>query len=164
MSWQRRCIYINETGLQCETWFPFDESQMSERLCPAHRELITPSRAANNDVIKEKYIDQVNAVRAQVYQMSFDEIDAHIASLEKELEKVKTSLFTTRAVKNEKLEQLSEEERKKLRAIKVEKAIEAKRKEKTPSFVSDPIGFLMKKYPNMSEDQARELTKGLKNT
>lgn len=155
MSWQRRCTYIDESGLQCETWFSFDETQTDQRLCQAHSELITPSRAAQDTEIKVQYIDLVNSKRVEVYKMSFDEIDAHVLSLEKELEQVKIALYTTRAVKREKLEQLSEEERKQLRAIKVEKSVTSD-KVKVPSIKADPVAHLMKKH-NLTEAQAKAL-------
>jgi hypothetical protein len=163
----RRCHYIDELGQQCETWFPAVDTN---KLCPAHGKIITPNGKLNQvDEIKVKYIDLVNDERKYCYHFLsgeaqnqsqelihefkddesgtiFEKLDAHIAFIEKIIEDMKARLHSARAVRAEKIDELTEEERVNLRAQKIDKAFRSeKTKEKLSSFKSDPIGFLAKK-------------------
>lgn len=140
---QRRCIYLDDRGMQCDKWFDaIDEN----KLCAAHQEIVSPStRNGQTEEQKTKYIDLVNDERRYCYHFQdgtaqnqdqkliyefkddedgtvYEKIDRHIAFLEKVLEDVKARLQSgARAVRNEKLSLLSEEERKRLREIKIER-------------------------------------------
>lgn len=173
----RRCHYLNERGEQCETWFPAIDTN---KLCPAHREIITPNGRVNEDPeTKVRYIDLVNDERQYCYHFLsgesqnqsqtlihefkddlegtiFEKIDAHIAFIEKVLEDMKARLHSARAVRTEKLDELTEEERKVLRSQKIDKEFKKVPKEKLPSFKADPIGFLSKKN-NMSRVDSEAL-------
>jgi len=171
----RRCFYIDDRGQQCEEWFAAIDAN---KLCLAHRELITPNGRVSEDN-KVKYIDLVNDERAYCYHFIdgskqeqkqtlifeyqddsegsvFEKIDAHIAFIEKVLEDMKARLHSARAVRSEKLDSLSEEERKTLRATRIHKELTKNPEKKTPSFKSDPIAFLSKKQ-NMSKEDASDL-------
>ena len=70
---------------------------------------------------------------------------------------MKARLHSARAVRAEKLDELSEEERKHLRTLKIDKQVREKvEKQKLPSFKVDPIGFLSKKN-SMSKTDASAL-------
>lgn len=173
----RRCHYIDERGEQCETWFPAVDTN---KLCPAHGKIITPNGKLNQvDEIKVKYIDLVNDERHYCYHFLsgesqnqsqelihefkddesgtiFEKLDAHIAFIEKVIEDMKARLHSARAVRAEKLDELTEEERKVLRSQKIDKEFKKVPKEKLPSFKADPIGFLSKKN-NMSRVDSEAL-------
>jgi|SRR5882724_5022926 len=159
----RRCIYLSETGLQCESYF---EALDDNKLCPSHREVNSPSaKNGITDEQKVRYIDLVNDERKYCYHFLdgtsqnqdqelifqfkddesgtvFEKLDRHIAFLEKVLEDVKARHQSSRAVRAEKLNNLTEEERKELRKIKIEKA--TTEKTKSVSFKKDPIANLAK--------------------
>jgi|ERR1035441_3518916 hypothetical protein len=166
----RRCFYLDERGVQCDSWFPAVDSK---KLCPAHSEIIGTSSKVNEEA-KVKYIDLVNDERKYCYHFLsgeaqnqsqdlihefkddsegsvFEKLDTHIAFIEKVIEDMKARLHSARAVKSEKLDELSEEERKELRKIKIDKAFKPE-KEKTKSFKADPVEFLSKKQGMSKED------------
>lgn len=173
---RRRCHYIDATGQQCDTWFPAIDST---KLCVAHREIITPNGHINEDQ-KVKYIDLVNDEKHYCYHFIngepqnqdktlihefkddeagtvFEKLDRHIAFLEKVIEDLKARTHSARAVRSEKLDELTEEERKILRAQKIDKTFREKAsKEKLPSFKTDPVAFLSKKN-SMSRTDAEAL-------
>jgi hypothetical protein len=172
----RQCHYLNERGQQCDEWFAAVDTN---KLCARHREIITPNGRLNEQTTP-KYIDLVNDERAYCYHFLdgtaqnqskelifefkddeegtiFEKLDAHIAFIEKVLEDVKARMHSARAVKSEKLDELTEEERKKLRSQKIDKVFKQKEpKEKAPTFKADPIGFLARKQ-GMSKTDASNL-------
>lgn len=173
----RRCIHMDERGMQCDTYFPADTD---DKLCPIHREVISPGSTKNGqtDEQKVRYIDLVNDERKYCYHFLdgtaqeqkqelifefkddsegsiFEKIECHIGFLEKVLEDVKARLHSARAVKSEKLELLSDEERKKLRAIKIDKSVRESTT-RAPSVKKDPVAHLMAKQ-GMSKTDAAEL-------
>ena len=176
----RRCFYIDERGEQCDSWFAAEElGRDTGKLCARHRDNLNINGRINEET-KIKYIDLVNDERTYCYHFLsgiaqeqkqtlihefaddiegtiFDKIDQHISFLEKVIEDTKARLHSARAVRTEKLDELSEEERKKLRAIKIDKAARnEEKKTKVPSFKSDPVAFLASKN-RMSKSKARDL-------
>lgn len=145
----RRCCNINEAGLQCETWFP---AINDSKLCDVHSSIATPNGTQENKV---KYIDLVNTERATCHTMSFEELDIHIAELEKVLENQKTKLYSALATRSEKIDKLSEEERKELRKIKVDRAVRETPVRKA-TIKSDPIKYLMQSK-GMSEQESKDM-------
>lgn len=172
----RRCHYIDNRGEQCETWFPAVDTN---KLCAPHSQIISPSPRNGNDEAKVRYIDLVNDERAYCYHFLsgesqnqsqtlihefkddsegtiFEKLDSHIAFIEKVIEDMKARLHSARAVRTEKLDELSESERAHLRTLKIDKEFKKKEKEKPISFKADPIGFLAKKN-SMSKTDASAL-------
>jgi hypothetical protein len=170
----RRCFYIDDRGQQCDTWFPAIDDN---KLCNPHREIITPGKNGNEEA-KVKYIDLVNDERLYCYHFLngeaqnqsqtlihefkddaegtiFEKLDSHIAFIEKVIEDMKARLHSSRAVRTEKLDELTEEERKHLRSIKIDKVFRPG-KVKAPSFKADPVGFLASKN-KMSKTDASNL-------
>ena len=168
----RRCIYIDSDGIQCEHWVPISKNT---KLCLVHSDTINPTDSPES---KERYIDLVNDQREFCYQFKdgseshqdktlvfefkddgegtkLDKIEKHIAFLERVLEDVRARTYATKAIRGEQLDALSEEERKKRRAIKVERVARETR-EKKPTIKSDPVKYLMMKNPKMTEAMARE--------
>jgi len=171
----RRCCYLSPEGHQCEEWFPAIDSN---KLCKAHREIISPSEKNGNLESKVKYIDLVNDERKYCYHFqdgtaqcqsqtliyefkddedgtAFDKLDAHQAFLDKVIADLKARAQTASSVKREKLDSLSEEQRAELRKIKIEKFKEPK-KEKVPTFKGDPIAHLAQAR-GLSQEDAKEL-------
>lgn len=170
----RRCIHLDERGQQCESYF---EALGSDKLCETHRAVpSTGNRNGQTEEQKVRYIDLVNDERTYCYHFLdgssqnqdktlihefkddaegtiFEKLDRHIGFLEKVIEDTKARLHSARAVKIEKLENLTEEQRKELRKIKIEKAVKSP---SSPSIKKDPTGYLMKKN-NMSEKDANAL-------
>lgn len=146
-----RCAYFNENSQQCEVWFEKDESVTGLPLCDEHKRMTDPSLG---DEQKKLYIDVVNDHKKFCYQMTVEELDLHIAGIEREIEAIKTKLFATRSVRAEKLDNLTENQRKERRKIKVDSAVREEAKKKKPTIKSDPVGYLMMTQ-NMTEAQAR---------
>src|SRR5271166_1217104 len=155
----RRCFYIADTGIQCETWF---EAVDNNKLCEAHRQIISPN--GKNEDIKVKYIDLVNDERkycyhfldgtsqnqsqALIYEFKddlegsvFEKLDQHIGFIEKVIEDLRARLHSARAVRSEKLDELSDDQRKELRKHRIEKAVDNVT-DKPKSFKKDPVGHL----------------------
>lgn len=153
MTPRRRCVYMGGDGLQCEVWFP---AVSDSKLCPEHSKTISPNGI--NLEVKQRFIDLVNETKDLVYKMSLDEIDTHIAQLETELEKQKTIIYASRAVRAERLDTLTEEERAKRRSIKITKAVTEVRT-KRPTMKSDPVRYMMQNQ-NLTEEEAKEVLYG----
>jgi hypothetical protein len=168
----RRCGSLDSKGLQCENWFPAEEGT---RFCVTHQ-LGAKIGIQASDEQKARYIDLVNEQREYCYHFldgssqdvdrtlifefkdnesgtRYEKLDRHIAFLEKALEDVKARLFTSKAVKREDLDKLTEEERAELRKIKVTREVQ-KVKEKKVSVKSDPLKHLMQSR-GMSESDAK---------
>lgn len=155
-----RCQFVPDNGLECETWFKVVEGEQS-KLCPAHSGIIAENLAAQPEH-KGAYIEIVNAQRALVHKMTLEEIDAHIAGIEKIIELERTKLLTARAVRGEKIDNLSDEEREVRRQYRVEKQ-KAEPKPKVPketkkvaSMKADPIGHLMAAH-NLTREAAMKM-------
>lgn len=173
----RRCIHLDENGLQCDIYFPADTN---DKLCPAHRVIASVgTRNGENEEQKIRYIDLVNDQRKYCYTFLdgkeqnqdktlifefkddeegtvFEKLDRHYAFLESVLADIRARMQSTRAVKVEHLEKLTEEERKELRKIKIDKAVKTSDKKSSPSVKKDPIAHLMTKN-NMSKSDAQSL-------
>jgi hypothetical protein len=110
-----RCVHISPTGEQCDAFIKITPS--TQQLCPAHN----PSNRArvSEDDQKKKYLDLVNSTRKMCYEMSYDELEAHLVDLNLELEALKAKLFTANAVKGEKLNAMDEKTRNARRQVKV---------------------------------------------
>jgi hypothetical protein len=128
--------------------------------------VITGPTGRINEEAKVRYIDLVNDERTYCYHFLngeaqcqskelifefkddesgtiFHKLDTHIAFLEKVREDISARIHATRAVRSEKLDDLTEDERKELRKQKIEK-IFTEPKAKKKSFKADPIGNLTK--------------------
>lgn len=176
----RRCFYLDDRGQQCDAWFPaVDDNKLCGPDKNNHRALINVNGHINEPETP-KYIDLVNDERRYCYHFLdgtsqnqsqtlihefkddqdgtiFEKLDSHIAFIEKIIEDMKARLHSARAVRAEKLDELSEEERKHLRTLKIDKQVREKvEKQKLPSFKVDPIGFLSKKN-SMSKTDASAL-------
>ena len=163
-----RCVYSDETGRQCETFFKYEDG--GSLLCAMHFGSCSPQLASMNEN-KGSYLEFVNNERAQCVNMSFDELDEHIAKIERIIELERTKLLAARATKTEKMDNLSEDERKIRRATKIiidenGDVVEVKRgrkpnvlgteQPKRTSMKQDPIKHMMEKF-NMTESQAKEM-------
>ena len=168
---RRRCIHLDERGQQCDTWFAaIDKS----KLCPSHSQSVQTNGRIENS---PRYIDLVNDERSYCYHFLdgteqkqeqtlifqfkddesgtvFDKLDAHISFLEKVIEDMKARLHSARAVKAEKFDELTEDQRAERRKVKIEKSF--KQPEKVKSFKADPVSFLSKKQ-GMSKEDASDL-------
>src|SRR6266568_5244032 len=152
MTPRRRCSYLDNHGQQCDNWFPAVDSS---KLCPAHEGILV-NNGRLNEQETPRYIDLVNDQREYCYHFKdgsaqnqtqtlifeykddqdgtkHEKLDAHIAFIEKVIEDLKARYQSSRAVKLEALDALSEAERKELRKIKIDKEIKRKEKEKIPS-------------------------------
>jgi len=151
-----RCNYIDDSGMQCDTW-------SESKICVNHTGIISPRTSAVPG-LKEPYMEVVNAERALVYKMSLEEIDAHIAGIDKIIELERTKLLTSRAVRSEKIDKLSDEERAVRRATTASRAVSAeKRAGKSPKATSikkDPVQYLMDKY-GLDRPSAEKLMGGI---
>ena len=65
----------------------------------------------------------------------FEKLDSHIAFIEKIIEDMKARLHSARAVRVEKLDELSEEERKHLRTLKIDKQVSEKVEKQKASII-----------------------------
>lgn len=151
-----RCEYMGpETGLQCEIWFEARERKYSESgemlpmFCPEHEKGVTTQNG------REKYIELVNIQREYCNRMDLDALDAHIAKIEAVIEDQKRDLLTARAVKQDKLQNLSEAERIERLKYKVKKSETPKSTTSTPTLKSDPVAYLGKR--GLSADKAKDL-------
>ena len=163
-----RCIYSDETGRQCEVFYKYEDG--GSLTCAMHQGFTSPALACGNEN-KSEYLDLVNNTRAQCVDMTLDQLDEHIAGIERIIEAEKTKLLAARATKSEKLDLLSDDERMVRRNTKITtdeagNVIEIKRgrkpnvfgidQPKKTSMKADPIRHMMEKF-NMTEAQAREM-------
>ena len=169
---RQRCCHLDERGQQCDSWFPAVDKS---KLCPLHSQSVRTNGRVENTPL---YIDLVNDERSYCYHFLdgteqkqektlifefkddesgtvFDKLDSHIAFLEKVIEDVKARLHEARAVKSEKLDELTEDQREERRKVKIDKAFKPSAT-KTASFKSDPIAHLTKKQ-GMSASDANDL-------
>jgi hypothetical protein len=111
-------MYISDDGHECDEWFPHEEDDVPRKeFCPKyHRSLMTT----------QKHIDLINSQKHICYDMTNEQLEDHIKSIEAELagamEMLKTKLSAARAVRAERFEKMTEEERKELRKYQVKSA------------------------------------------
>jgi hypothetical protein len=147
---------MDEKGSQCETWFKEENGQ---KLCDEHRvflrskpEELKPQEPTE----KTKYIDLVNEQIKICALMNLDELEQHISGLEKLLETEKTKLYAARANLRQKLDDLSDEERKVRLSHKLNKTIrEPKSESIKTSAKKDPVNHLATKH-GLSEQAAKD--------
>jgi hypothetical protein len=75
---------------------------------------------------KQSYIDKSNDERAFAAEMSLDQLDDHIATLQFQFEEARRALFSARAVRQDKLDKLTEDERRERRKIEIAKEVKIK--------------------------------------
>jgi hypothetical protein len=108
-----RCQYVSQNGVECHKWFQVDGG----KFCPELH------RASSVMESKEKFMDIKNEEISSCYKMSYEELIAHIKEIDARIELFnkteKAKLTAARFVLAEREAQMSEEERKKLRAMQV---------------------------------------------
>lgn len=137
---------MNEQGSQCETWF---KAEGSNKLCEEHQIFLRsrPTELAAEPTEKAKYIDLVNEQIKICALMNFDELETHISGIEKLIEAEKTKLYAARANLRQKLDDLSDEERKSRLSHKLNKTIRSETSETArTSAKKDPINHLAAKH------------------
>lgn len=153
-----RCRYVSDTGLECEKWFqPTDSMNNGQepRHCELHRGMIS-ERTSPNDESKQRFIDLKNEEIKLCIGMSIEELDTHIAGIEKQIELLRMRTMSARSVRVDKIDKLTDEERKERQKIRVQNpATNDKPKAKT-SIKKDPIQHLMDKF-GMSREQALKM-------
>lgn len=152
MSEYYRCRYItDDTKNQCAVWY---DSKEHASLCHLHRDASSVT-LATMEINRESYILQRDNAAKLCYEMNLEELEVHISTIEKAIEFEKTNLMTARAVKMDKLENLTEDERKERRKI-VTPHVKKEEKKKVVTAKNDPIKFMMQ-LMNCTESKAREL-------
>ncbi len=158
-----RCHFINsENGIQCESWHSVGDGDM----CPVHRGMISATLAANG-INKDEYISTRRTaetslrdlIQGKTAQEQCNIIDAHIAGIEKIIEEQKILSLTSRAIRSEVIEGMSEEDRQIRRNMKVPRS-EPKAKETKARVKGTPEEMLrafMAKYPSMSLEAAKDM-------
>jgi hypothetical protein len=160
-----RCEFMSPvSGLQCERWFEgairkYDaEGNMLPTLCEDHA-----NGSLEGD--KESFIANQNADKEYAYQFfvnhsedeGFQLLEEHLAKLEAIVEREKNRIFAVRAVKAEKLANLSESER--LERLKYRP--EKRQKAATEKAPQDPIAKITKSAEKsgklISTSKARDL-------
>lgn len=117
-----KCQYESaDTKVECDVWYSSEEDQ---KFCILHRNTINASLAAAG-INKESYIEHRDKKAKFCYEMSLDELDKHISEIERIIELEKSNLMTARAVRADKIEKLTDDEREVRRRIKTPKAIQA---------------------------------------
>jgi hypothetical protein len=154
-----RCEYPPDVngGRECEVWFPSEEG----RLCIMHRNSAGPELAHLDESLKSEYIRLRNEQSVLCHKMSLDELDIHIAGIEKVIENERTKLLAARAKRSDKLQLLSDEEREERRKIKYvpngegrERIKKETKAEKLKATIkSDPVGYFMESL-NFSREAA----------
>ena len=142
-----RCNYVPDGGQQCDHWITPGPR------CPLHINHVSAS-AASNGINTQSYLEIRNSEAQLCYQMSLEELDAHIAKLEGVIEQEKAKSQSARAVRADKIDKLSEEEREVRRKIKTEQKEKKASEPKKVTIKSDPIRFFMQTY-NISEAAAK---------
>jgi hypothetical protein len=106
---------VSAQGQECDEWFQVDGG----KFCPKyHRE----SSITDN---KENFISLMNSERELCYRLSNENLEIHIREIEARIEAFvqteRTKLASARAVRAERYEKMSEDERKELRKIQISK-------------------------------------------
>lgn len=152
-----RCEYPPDLngGRECEVWYPSEEGS----LCVLHRGTVSVSLINADESLKGEYIRIRNEQAAQCHQMTLEQLDEHIAGIEKVIENERTKLLTARAKRSAKLQDLSDEERAERRKIKYVGSDERPKKETKAeklkaTIKSDPVQYFMNM--NFTREQAEE--------
>lgn len=103
-----RCTHIDSNGMQCEDWFEMNAATKAS-LCSAHLNNTAPSLS----ISKPRFIDLQNNELALCHKMTFDELELHVANLDKQLEELKQRTSVAKSVRRVRADDLSEDERKK---------------------------------------------------
>jgi len=150
-SWER-CQYVSPQGEECDVWFQVDGKG---HLCPKyHRNLSVTEN-------KENFISLMNSERDLCYKMSNEDLEQHITSLEAKIEEFlqteRTKLASARAVRAERYQKMSAEERKELQKIKVSdpngKKPTAKSREDKSTKMANKLGVSRNDLLTMDVDQ-----------
>lgn len=139
-----RCKFISGSQ-ECETWFPVD----GNKFCAIHRSI--PSTNGSEEQLKS-YIDLANQDRSFVANMSFEEIDNHISNLQAQMEDLKRQMLQARAVKSERIERLTEEERRELRKKTLNYEVQKQPKEPKPKTIEEKIAKTLKTNVGVAND------------
>lgn len=149
----RRCRYFDPEGIECDTWFPFTEVEslataedIRQYYCVNHRDVVSTDLAANG-VNKATYIEKRKIEETLCFKMTLDELDAHIAGIEVIIEQEKLKAMTARAVKRQKIEDLTEDEREERRKIKTPRQVDPDKVKKSPGVTlkSNPLKYMIQK-------------------
>jgi hypothetical protein len=148
-----RCTHMNEQGQQCDNWF---KAEGTNKLCEEHQVFlrVRPEDPTRIDEEKPAYIDLVNEQINVCAKMNLDELEQHISSLERALETEKTKLYAARANLRQKLDDLSDDERKIRLSHKISKSINSEPKKSNVK--KDPIAHLASKH-GLSSQAAKDL-------
>lgn len=125
-----------------------------------------------SEVTKVDYINLMNEAASEARALirpdtplNLDELDAHIASLEAEIEKFKSKASAARGVRASHIQKLSDEERKELRKIKIPKEAKSLSSTKTPqtqeNLENSALNKLVKTMTSLGKSQ-EEATKSAK--
>lgn len=154
-----RCHYEStDTKVQCDCWFDsssYDREKPESKYCIIHRDAISTELAVLG-VNKETYIETRDKEAKFCYEMSFEELEKHISEVEKVIEFERTKLLTARAVKSDKLEKMTDDERKERRKIKTPSVVLEPLKPKKVSVKDNPVKYLMQQM-TITEKQARTM-------
>ena len=153
-----RCNYIADDGRQCEIWTTYRKDEDKE-FCPLHEGIIIVKKAngiALVDENKQRYIDRINTQKTFCANMSIDELDNHIASMEKAMEELRTDMTAARASRADKFALLTEEEQKTRRAIKIVR--EMREVKKTVPAKREPWAFLASQIMKSSENLGKPIS------
>lgn len=164
-----RCHYVGPNSIECEIWFL--KAGESDTLCPIHKGSLSAGLVANGTADKADFYAHrdrvvqplVEATKGMSDSEAFDYYNNHIAGLERKIEELKLEAMHARALKQGKLEKLSDDEREQRRKIRPMKAEGTEKKRvKSSGKLSNmtpemAVKSLMTKVPGMTEDGARKL-------
>jgi hypothetical protein len=138
----KRCQYTDPNGRECNTYFGSKDDEGDQKLCPLHSGILGPRTAVISETVKVDYVNlmQESAIEARALivpdaPLNLDQLDAHIAALEAEIEKFKSRASAARGVRSEHIQKLTEEERRELRKIKVPPQVKGNGKSRDPKSV-----------------------------
>jgi uncharacterized protein YfkK (UPF0435 family) len=149
----KQCEFINQIGAKCNILFESNNDQ--EEFCPAH----TGTPNTQNIAAKQTYISLLNEEMQICAKMTDSELDFHIAEIEKQVQILKTKLHTSSSIRQSRIEDLDEDQRKKrLKELRSQTSPTIPKKNSTAGRLSekDPIGDLAKKY-GITREKAEEL-------
>lgn len=162
MSDHVRCHYTSPDGVECSMWI----EKKNGDLCYLHKDIVSHSLAANS-VNKSEYIDfrkeDELTFRGQYQGKTNQEacviLDAHIANCEKEIERMKITHATAKALRSEVIDNMTAEEIQVRRRIAVNIVEKVKKPGKLSSSMTDDekVANLRAKHPSMTEKGARSM-------
>jgi len=126
-----------------------------EKFCPKYHRGIPATNG--NDLQKQTYIDACNKVRSIAATLSFEQLDEHIQKLEAEFEELKATLkrdiLQYRAVRSERIEKMTEDERRELRKIKIQHEVHSKKQaEPKPKTIEGKLAKVLKTSESTAKD------------